>query len=61
MTTDQGSDAQKTPGTTQPAPSGTSPELTGGQGFTFEDAVSSVYAAALLCEIYRLIFSCHTK
>ena len=29
---------------------GTSPELTGGQGFTFEDAVSSVYAAALLCE-----------
>lgn len=31
-------------------PRGTSPELTGGQGFTFEDAVSSVYAAALLCE-----------
>jgi hypothetical protein len=30
--------------------SGTSPELTGGQGFTFEDAVSPVYAAALLCE-----------
>lgn len=29
---------------------GTSPELTGGQGFTFEDAVSSIYAAALLCE-----------
>lgn len=28
-----------------------SPELTGGQGFSFEDAVSSVYAAALLCEI----------
>lgn len=50
MTTDQGGDAQKTPGTTQTAPSGTSPELTGGQGFTFEDAVSSVYAAALLCE-----------
>lgn len=32
------------------AKSGTSPELTGGQGFSFEDAVSSVYAAALLCE-----------
>ena len=31
-------------------PRGTSPELTGGQGFSFEDAVSSVYAAALLCE-----------
>lgn len=31
-------------------PGGTSPELTGGQGFSFEDAVSSVYAAALLCE-----------
>jgi DNA-binding transcriptional regulator YhcF (GntR family) len=34
----------------QAAPSGTSPELTGGQGFSFEDAVASVYAAALLCE-----------
>lgn len=32
------------------APKGTSPELTGGQGFSFEDAVSSVYAAALLGE-----------
>lgn len=31
-------------------PRGVSPELTGGQGFSFEDAVSSVYAAALLCE-----------
>lgn len=29
---------------------GTSPELTGGQGFTFEDAVSAVYAVSLLCE-----------
>ncbi|WP_057267415.1 ATP-binding protein [Acidovorax sp. Root219] len=50
MTTDQGSDGQETQGTTQAAPSGTSPELTGGQGFSFEDAVSSVYVAALLCE-----------
>lgn len=50
MTTDQNSDGRQTVGTTQSAPSGTSPELTGGQGFSFEDAVSSVYAAALLCE-----------
>ncbi|GAB4089155.1 NACHT domain-containing protein [Hydrogenophaga soli] len=50
MTIDQGSDGQQTAGTTQAAPSGTSPELTGGQGFSFEDAVSSIYAAALLCE-----------
>lgn len=49
MTTDQISDGQQTLGT-QLAPSGTSPELTGGQGFSFEDAVASVYAAALLCE-----------
>jgi hypothetical protein len=49
MTTDQINDGQQTLGT-QSAPSGTSPELTGGQGFTFEDAVSSVYASALLCE-----------
>lgn len=50
MTTDQGNDGQKTSGTTQAVQSGTSPELTGGQGFSFEDAVSSVYTAALLCE-----------
>lgn len=50
MTTGQSSDGQKTLDTTQATPSGTSPELTGGQGFSFEDAVSSVYAAALLCE-----------
>ncbi|PTT19391.1 hypothetical protein DBR12_12400 [Acidovorax sp. HMWF029] len=50
MTTEQGNNGQQTPDTTQVAPRGTSPELTGGQGFTFEDAVSSVYAAALLCE-----------
>lgn len=50
MTTDQASDGGQTQGTTQTAPSGTSPELTGGQGFSFEDAVASVYAAALLCE-----------
>lgn len=49
MTTDQISDGQQTLDT-QSAPSGTSPELTGGQGFSFEDAVASVYAAALLCE-----------
>jgi hypothetical protein len=50
MTTDQSSHYGRTQGTTQSAPSGTSPELTGGQGFSFEDAVASVYAAALLCE-----------
>jgi hypothetical protein len=49
MTKDQISDGQQTLGT-QSTPSGTSPELTGGQGFSFEDAVASVYAAALLCE-----------
>lgn len=49
MTTDQIKDGQQTLGT-KSAPSGTSPELTGGQGFSFEDAVASVYAAALLCE-----------
>jgi hypothetical protein len=50
MTTDQVSGAQQTLAATQAAPNGTSPELTGGQGFSFEDAVASVYAAALLCE-----------
>lgn len=50
MTTTQASDGQQPLATTQAALSGTSPELTGGQGFSFEDAVSSVYAAALLCE-----------
>ncbi|PUE27902.1 hypothetical protein B9Z39_09175 [Limnohabitans sp. JirII-29] len=44
---DQGDQATGTPHEVQ---SGTSPELTGGQGFSFEDAVSSVYVAALLCE-----------
>lgn len=50
MTKTKGSDGQQNQTSTQEAPSGTSPELTGGQGFSFEDAVSSVYAAALLCE-----------
>lgn len=50
MTTAQLNDGQQPLVTTQAASSGTSPELTGGQGFSFEDAVSSVYAAALLCE-----------
>ena len=50
MTTENDAQGQQTPDTRQEAPSGTSPELTGGQGFSFEDAVSSVYAAALLCE-----------
>lgn len=50
MTTDQGSEGHQTANTTRTAPIGTSPELTGGQGFSFEDAASSVYAAALLCE-----------
>lgn len=39
-------DAGATDGQAAPA----SPELTGGAGFTFEDAVATVYAAALLCE-----------
>jgi len=50
MTTDEASDGRQTQGTKHTASSGTSPELTGGQGFSFEDAVASVYAAALLCE-----------
>lgn len=50
MTTENSTHGEQTPGTPQEASSGTSPELTGGQGFSFEDAVSSVYAAALLCE-----------
>lgn len=50
MTIDQGNESHKTPSITRTASSGTSPELTGGQGFSFEDAVSSVYAVALLCE-----------
>lgn len=29
---------------------GVSPELTGGHGYTFEDSVTAVYVAALLCE-----------
>lgn len=41
---------RSSPGTTSTDVSGTSPELTGGQGFSFEDAVTGVYAAALLCE-----------
>jgi hypothetical protein len=49
MTTEQIGDGQQT-SDTQSEPSGTSPELTGGQGFSYEDAVASVYAAALLCE-----------
>lgn len=50
MTTDHASDGRQTRDTTQATSSVTSPELTGGQGFSFEDAVISVYAAALLCE-----------
>lgn len=45
-----GSQGQPTDIPPAPKAGGTSPELTGGQGFTFEDAVSAVYAAALLCE-----------
>jgi len=51
MTNEKNAHGQQTPGTQRELPSGTSPELTGGQGFSFEDAVSSVYAAALLCEM----------
>lgn len=50
MTTGRASDGKQALSTKQATQSGTSPELTGGQGFSFEDAVSSVYAAALLCE-----------
>jgi hypothetical protein len=50
MTADMGNDGLNPSDTTQEPPRGTSPELTGGQGFSFEDAVSSVYTAALLCE-----------
>lgn len=50
MTTENEAHRQQIRGIPKAAPSGTSPELTGGQGFSFEDAVSSVYAAALLCE-----------
>ncbi len=50
MMTQNDAAGQQTPGAPQEAPNGTSPELTGGQGFSFEDAVASVYAAALLCE-----------
>ena len=50
MTTGEGSDGSQNLDTIQGTSSGTSPELTGGQGFSFEDATSAVYAAALLCE-----------
>ncbi|TRU62851.1 MAG: ATP-binding protein, partial [Microcystis aeruginosa Ma_QC_Ch_20071001_M135] len=50
MTTGELRDKLPLSGTSQVAQSGTSPELTGGQGFSFEDAVASVYAAALLGE-----------
>ena len=49
MTTENDAYGQQIRGTLT-TPRGTSPELTGGQGFSFEDAVSSVYVAALLCE-----------
>jgi hypothetical protein len=49
MTTENDAHGQQIRGTLT-TPRGTSPELTGGQGFSFEDAVSSVYVAALLCE-----------
>lgn len=49
MTTNEFNGGQQTM-SVQSTPSGTSPELTGGQGFSFEDAVSSLYTAALLCE-----------
>jgi len=38
-------------GTTVDSSAAASPELTGGAGFTFEDAVAAVYAAALLGEV----------
>lgn len=48
--TDTDNQAQAEDSEHTPKASGTSPELTGGQGFTFEDAVAAVYTAALLCE-----------
>lgn len=50
MTTKNDAHGQQIRGTPKATLRGTSPELTGGQGFSFEDAVSSVYAAAMLCE-----------
>jgi len=50
MTTINDAFGQQIQGTKEAIPRGTSPELTGGQGFSFEDAVSAVYATALLCE-----------
>lgn len=46
-------DTPKNPdlGTTDGSSAAASPELTGGAGFTFEDAVAAVYAAALLGEV----------
>lgn len=38
-------------GTTRDSSAAASPELTGGAGFTFEDAVAAIYAAALLGEV----------
>jgi hypothetical protein len=46
-----GSNESGTPGIGPRAPThGVSPELTGGAGFTYEDGVAGVYAAALLVE-----------
>lgn len=50
MSTEEGNPRQY-PSTDPPMDeSGVSPELTGGQGFSFEDAVVAVYMVALLCE-----------
>lgn len=46
--TDPAADADQVDASSGPNPA--SPELTGGAGFTFEDSVAAVYAAALLSE-----------
>lgn len=50
MTKNQSADGQQAADSSRGGAVGTSPELTGGQGFSFEDAVSAVYVAALLSE-----------
>ncbi|HWW04169.1 hypothetical protein [Collimonas sp.] len=52
MTTDHSADstAAADQGNQASGPAAASPELTGGAGFTFEDGVAAVYAAALLTE-----------
>src|SRR5216684_2434991 len=53
MTTKSGSVPEENvsaAGGREASPSPASPELTGGEGYTYEDGVAGVYAVALLCE-----------